>query len=80
MLDLFMARQKGVMLQVSAIGIDAGVASTTILRWLARLEKEDLINRTVDLRDGRRRLVHLTEKGNAFMFEVLQALGPIVAG
>lgn len=77
MLDLFIAGQMGRTLQVSAICVDAGVASTTVLRWLVRLESEKLIERSLDVRDGRRRLVQLTEKGRAFMLDVLSALGPL---
>ncbi len=77
LLDLFIAAQQGERLQVSAVCLDAGVPSTTMLRWLARLEAEGLICRNADDRDGRRRFVDLTDRGTDFMHELLDALGPV---
>lgn len=77
LLDLFIAAQRGDRLQVSSVCLDAGVPSTTMLRWLARLESEGLICRRADDRDGRRRFVDLTDRGSRFMYEVLDALGPV---
>jgi len=79
LLDLFIAGQQGNRLQVSSVCLDAGVPSTTMLRWLARLESEGLIARNADDRDGRRRFVELTDRGTRAMFEVLEALGPVFA-
>lgn len=77
LLDLFIAAQQGERLQVSAVCLDAKVPSTTMLRWLARLESEGLITRNADDRDGRRRFVDLTDQGMRFMHDVLDALGPV---
>jgi hypothetical protein len=40
LLDLFIAHCRGDDLQVSSVCIEASVPSTTILRWIARLESE----------------------------------------
>lgn len=79
MLDLFIARRRGEKVKVSSICLDAGVASTTVLRWLDRLDSEKLIVRSSDPTDARRRLVALTDKGEEFMVSVMSALGPIVS-
>lgn len=75
LLDLFIAQQRGTELQVSSVCLEAGVPSTTILRWMARLEREGLIYRTADLADARRRYVHLTQDGQAMMNNMLGAIG-----
>jgi len=74
LLDVFMAQKSRRDIQVSSICIEAGVPSTTLLRWLARLEHEELIYRTPDAVDGRRRYVRLTPSGEALMVRVLDAL------
>ncbi|WP_338468517.1 winged helix DNA-binding protein [Novosphingobium sp. ZN18A2] len=74
LLDLFIAAQQGAQVQVSSVCLDANVPSTTLLRWLARLEREELITRAADDRDGRRRFVMLTERGEQFMLELLATL------
>ena len=61
-------------IQVSSVCIEAGVPSTTILRWLTRLELEGLLYRTSDNVDGRRRFVRLTEAGVAMMDRLLETL------
>ncbi|KUR76277.1 transcriptional regulator [Novosphingobium sp. Fuku2-ISO-50] len=74
LLDVYIAQKSRREIQVSSVCIEAGVPSTTILRWLARLEQEGLIYRASDNVDGRRRYVRLTEAGNALMDRVLDAL------
>ena len=61
-------------IQVSSVCLDAGVPSTTILRWIARLEKEGLIYRIADNADARRRYVRLTEEGHQMMRRILSEL------
>ncbi len=74
LLDVFVAQKSRREIQVSSVCIEAGVPSTTILRWLARLEQDGLIYRTSDNVDGRRRFVRLTEAGEALMTRVLGAI------
>ncbi len=74
LLDVYIAQKSRREIQVSSVCIEAGVPSTTILRWLTRLEQEGLIYRAADNVDGRRRYVRLTEAGEALMQRVLEAL------
>ena len=74
LLDLFIAECRKIDLQVSSVCIDSGVPSTTILRWIARLEGEGLVYRLADTADARRRYVRLTEDGRTMMHTVLEAL------
>ncbi|CAH0497089.1 winged helix DNA-binding protein [Novosphingobium sp. CECT 9465] len=77
LLDLYIAQQRQTDLQVSSVCLDSGVPSTTILRWIARLEDEGLVYRTADTADARRRYVRLTEQGRIMMQAVLAAISPI---
>jgi DNA-binding MarR family transcriptional regulator len=74
LLDLFIGEKEGAKIQVSSVCLDAGIPSTTILRWLARLERENLIYRAADSVDGRRRFVRLTDAGRALMENALRAI------
>ncbi|EGD58967.1 regulatory protein, MarR [Novosphingobium nitrogenifigens DSM 19370] len=76
LLDVFIAQKSRQELQVSSVCIEAGVPSTTILRWLSRLEQEGLIYRASDNVDGRRRFVRLTDAGEELMHRVIAAIGP----
>jgi hypothetical protein len=53
----------------------SGVPSTTILRWIARLEREGLLYRQADTGDLRRRYVRLTQDGLTMMRNILGAIG-----
>jgi DNA-binding MarR family transcriptional regulator len=77
LLDLFIARERGMDLQVSSVCIEAGVPSTTILRWISRLERDGLVYRAADNGDARRRYVRLTAEGNALMRQVLRSIGSL---
>lgn len=74
LLDVFIALKSRREIQVSSVCIEAGVPSTTILRWLTRLELEGLIYRASDTVDGRRRYVRLTPSGEALMARTLDAM------
>ncbi len=74
LLDVFIAQKSRQEIQVSSVCLEAGVPSTTILRWLTRLEQEGLIYRAFDNVDGRRRYVRLTDAGEALMIRVLEAI------
>jgi DNA-binding MarR family transcriptional regulator len=77
LLDLFIARSTGAALQVSSVCAGTGLPSTTILRWITRLEREGLIVREADETDARRRYVSLTSAGNRVMLTLLGAIGPL---
>jgi MarR family transcriptional regulator, temperature-dependent positive regulator of motility len=74
LLDLYIAHCRRADIQVSSVCLDAGVPSTTILRWIARLEDEGLIFREPDGSDARRRYVRLTDEGQLMMKNVLCAV------
>lgn len=74
LLDLYIADRRRTEVQVSSVCLDAGVPSTTILRWIARLEEENLVYREADTSDARRRYVRLTDDGRKLMRSVLKAL------
>ncbi|MFM2372738.1 MAG: hypothetical protein RIS85_2460 [Pseudomonadota bacterium] len=74
LLDLFIADRRRTEIQVSSVCLDAGVPSTTILRWIARLEAEGLIYRVADNADARRRYVRLTDEGRRLMAGVLDGM------
>lgn len=78
LLDLYIAECRRTEIQVSSVCLDAGVPSTTILRWIARLEREGLIYRVADNADARRRYVRLTDEGRTMMRAVLQAMSSAV--
>ncbi|WP_245647740.1 winged helix DNA-binding protein [Novosphingobium lentum] len=80
LLDLFIAAMEKSDIQVSSVCVDANVPSTTLLRWIARLEREGLLYRTADEGDGRRRHVRLTEAGIDKMRQALVAIGPFTPG
>jgi len=61
---------------ISALGVDRGYLS----RILRHLERERLVSRVAHARDGRMRLLSLTQKGRAFMRRLdAQASGQIRA-
>lgn len=77
LLDLYIAQKSRAELQVSSVCIEAGVPSTTILRWIARLEREGLVYRAADKGDARRRYVRLTSEGHALIVRLLGAIGSL---
>lgn len=63
LLDLAVARIDGRPLQVSYVGIEAGVPSSTSLRWAKYLQARGLVRRWSDPLDKRRELVELSDDG-----------------
>lgn len=61
-LELYGAELRGQKLNASVLGLEAGIAQSTALRWLALLEKMGLARRTVDVFDKRRHWVALTKR------------------
>lgn len=74
MLELERAQRMGHNIAITDIGVESRIPLTTVLRYLARLEKDGFVNRRVDPNDRRRIFVTLTSEGyhrtcEAFGFE-----------
>jgi len=69
LLDLFIAAKEGKRISITSACIGAAAPSTTSLRWLNILEREQLIEREGDSNDLRRSYVRLTGAGYAKMIE-----------
>ena len=63
LLELFAAEQEGRRVSISAAGLTAEIPLTTALRWIAALEREELVERAGDPTDARRTFLRLAEKG-----------------
>jgi DNA-binding transcriptional ArsR family regulator len=74
LLDLYIARCEGKKRSTKSACIGSGVAQTTALRWLERLEKEGLILRWRDVHDERQTLISLTDEAFARVTAHLQRL------
>ena len=70
LLDLFIAELRDVKMQTTSVCIGAQVPQTTALRWLALLERENLVRRYRDSGDSRRVYVQLTELALKKMVQV----------
>lgn len=60
LLDLYCSALEHHQVSVSSACIASGVPATTAMRWLVRMERQGLIERSKDDRDGRRVYVTLT--------------------
>jgi hypothetical protein len=69
LLDLFIAEKERRRVSVTSACIGSAVPSTTALRWIALLEREDLLLREADTSDARRIYVKLTTRGYAAMVD-----------
>jgi DNA-binding MarR family transcriptional regulator len=67
LLELYAAALTQRKLSVSRLGERSGVPMTTALRWINTLEKEGLIQRSLDRLDGRRVFLTLSDKGERAM-------------
>jgi DNA-binding IclR family transcriptional regulator len=61
LLDLFVRREDGCRVSVKGACIGSGVAISTALGWLAKLQQRGLVTRSKDQRDRRRTYVEITE-------------------
>ena len=76
LLDLLIARLDDRPLQISYVGIEAGVPSSTSLRWVKDLRARGFVHRWQDPADRRRELVELSDQGlQAFASYVDQIAG-----
>jgi len=69
LLDLFIAAKERRRVSVTSACIGSAVPSTTALRWITILEKQELLVREADPGDARRVYVKLSAKGYAAMLE-----------
>ena len=67
LLELFVADVIDVRLSVTAVGLDVGVAPTTVIRWISVLEGYGLVKRVCDLADKRRSWICMTNKSRSIM-------------
>lgn len=70
LLDLFIAELKNIRMQTTSVCIGAQVPQTTALRWIALLERQDLVRRYRDKDDSRRVYIQLTETALKKMVQV----------
>jgi DNA-binding MarR family transcriptional regulator len=71
LLDLYVAEAEGKQISISSACGAAGLPTATGLRWLAKLEKEELIERIPAGSDGRTVYVSLTAEARAKMTGLL---------
>jgi len=69
LLDLFIAAKERRRVSVTSACIGSAVPSTTALRWITILEKQELLVREADPGDARRIYVKLSTKGYDAMLE-----------
>jgi len=63
LLTLYTTGLRQVRLSLTQLADQSGLANTTVLRWVSKLEEERLIDRQPDPSWGRRILVMLTDRG-----------------
>ncbi|MGZ8975999.1 MAG: winged helix DNA-binding protein [Allosphingosinicella sp.] len=76
LLDLYVADAEGKRISISSACGAAGIPTATGLRWLAKLEKEALIERTPAGSDGRTVYVTLTVQAREKMTGLLSRFTP----
>ena len=77
LLDLFVNMEYGKAVSVSSACLGSGVPTTTALRWVQALQRQDLICRIADERDARRVHLTLSEKGYSLMVEYLNDINKL---
>jgi DNA-binding MarR family transcriptional regulator len=74
LLELYALKCEDLRISVSKLSHAAGVPGTTALRWIDKLEQEQLLFRKDDPLDGRRIWIELSDKGLERMRAYLQHL------
>ena len=74
LLELYVAGMRHSRYSLSKVGGSQGLPSTTVLRWLGKLEDEGLVYREVDPTFPRRLLVTLTDRGFDLMSAYVDAV------
>lgn len=77
LLDVYICAERGRMVDVTSATIASGVAPTTALRWVARLETRGLISRRLDVTDRRRAFLEITTEGRALVRRFLASVAEI---
>lgn len=80
-LELFAAELEDRRISVTSLCIASGVAPTTALRWIQKLEQEGFVFRESDKYDGRRHWMKLTSEGGQLIrryFRDIQIGSPLV--
>ena len=67
LLELYIADAEGAKLTASSVCIEARIPQTTIVRWLALLERINLVEQKPDHTDKRRKWLDLTKFGIELM-------------
>ncbi|MEO7544337.1 MAG: MarR family winged helix-turn-helix transcriptional regulator [Novosphingobium sp.] len=80
LLDLFIAAKENRRVSVMSACIGAAVPSTTALRWITALEREQLLMREDDPVDARRTYVRLSPQGYAAMVDYFSAAAKTIKG
>jgi DNA-binding MarR family transcriptional regulator len=60
LLELLLSKLEGTCVTISKLAVSGGVAPTTGLRWIERLEERGFVHRVKDQRDGRRVFVEIS--------------------
>ena len=71
LLDLYIARVKGVQISVTSLCIAGSVPTTTGLRWIQLLVRSGLARRHADESDARRTFVEITDEGYRMLEMIL---------
>lgn len=74
LLELYALKCEELRVSVTKLSIAAGIPGTTALRWIDKLESEQLLFRSEDPLDGRRIWIELSESGLKTMRAYLQQL------
>ena len=74
LLELYALKCEHLRVSVSKLSLAAGVPGTTALRWIDKLESEQLLFRSDDPLDGRRIWIELSERGLRTMRAYLEQL------
>ncbi len=77
LLDLFVAEGSGKTVSVSSACLASTIPQSTALRYIGLLERQGLVQRTPDPRDGRRYYLSLTGAAQAKMRGYLRGAGDI---
>ncbi|UVO49079.1 hypothetical protein M0208_00520 [Sphingomonas sp. SUN019] len=77
LLFLYIGRQRGWAVSVAHAARATGAASTTALRWIARLEGDNMVQREIDPFDRRRVLLRLTDGAASLLDTYVDSLRPI---
>jgi DNA-binding MarR family transcriptional regulator len=67
LLDLDWADERGVMLALSDLGVEAKIPLSTTMRYVQKMETDGFVVRQLDSKDRRRTIVALTDKGREAM-------------